>query len=267
MQNISLYVHQAGKGRVPRGWYRKKTINIQRLYYIKSGTGYMIDEKKNKIRFVPGCIYLFPNNYNQEFVTDPDDTIDHLYIDFNTTPPIIGPSPLVYKTEESPELLQTVKLLDILLVERSTEPGHSVETPKSFGFIQNAESGSYEEYKQLLHTLIFGFLIMLSRQGEISFSEDKVISESLEYIREHYEGDIDIEMLSKHFGYSVHHFIRRFHSVMGTTPYAYIRYLRLIKAQELISEGETLAKAAGLVGYESASSLSRALRDMREERE
>ncbi len=264
MQDISLYIIQAGKGKVPKGWFRKQTINIQRLYYIKSGDGYMIDDKRNQIPFKPRHIYLFPNNYNQEFVTDPDDAIDHIYIDFTTTPPIIAKEPLVYPVGNGSGLIRMVELFDRLLVERCMDPAHIVEPPSFFGEISNAENGSYEEYKQLLHLLTRSLLVMLSYQKDIPYSTDRVVSAALEYMRLHYSEKIDTEVIARQFGCNVHHFIRRFHSVMGITPYAYLRHLRLTQALDLISGGASLATAAEQVGYESASSLSRALRDIRD---
>ena len=47
---------------------------------------------------------------------------------------------------------------------------------------------------------------------------------------------------------------------MGTTPYAYLRAYRLIKATELIAGGMSIASAAAMVGYESPAALSRALK-------
>ncbi len=265
MQNASLYIHQAGKGKVPRGWYRRKTVDIQRLYFIKCGTGYIIDEKEGRIPFLANHIYLFPNNYKQEFFSDPDDPIDHIYVDFTTTPPIIDSKPLVYSAEDDQALTKMVELLDSLFVERSMIPGHIVEPPTFFGPVSNAKSGSYDEYKQLLFLLITSFLVALSHKKEIPFSNDKVISDALEFMRSHYSEKIDIEAVAKHVGYNVHHFIRRFHSIMGITPYSYLRNIRLTKARYLIAEGVTLAKAADQVGYESASSLSRAMRSIRYE--
>jgi len=65
--------------------------------------------------------------------------------------------------------------------------------------------------------------------------------------------------LSTRAGFEQNYFIRRFKNVMGVTPYAYLRSYRLLKARELMAGGCTVARAAELVGYENASSLSRAL--------
>ncbi len=261
MQNISLFIEQAGKGKVPFGWFRKQTINIQRLYYIKSGDGYMVDESGARTPFLAHHMYLFPHNYNQEFVSHPDNPIDHIYIDFATTPPIIAKSPLIYPVGNGSSLMRMVDLLDSLLIERCPDPSHRIEPPAFFSEVTDAESGSYEEYKQLLHTLIAGLLTMLSYQKEIPFSQDPVVTGALEYMRTNYAASVNIEEVAGHFGYNVNHFIRRFRSVMGITPYAYLRHYRLSKARALIAGGMAVSEAAERVGYESASGLFRALKD------
>ena len=54
-------------------------------------------------------------------------------------------------------------------------------------------------------------------------------------------------------------FIRRFFRVVGVTPHAYLKNIRLQAARCLRESGMSLAQIADEVGYSDASSLSHAL--------
>jgi transcriptional regulator GlxA family with amidase domain len=55
-------------------------------------------------------------------------------------------------------------------------------------------------------------------------------------------------------------FIRRFSRIVGTTPYAYLKNIRLRTARYLKELGMPLSQIASEVGYSDASALSHALR-------
>ena len=93
---------------------------------------------------------------------------------------------------------------------------------------------------------------------------DEVIISSLEYMRAHENERISVGELASRAGFELNYFIRRFKRAMGTTPYAYMRACRLMRAEELLSRGGSVTSAAELVGYENASSLSRAMRGTRD---
>lgn len=259
MRHISLYIEQFGKGRVPNGWYRRLTVNIQRLYYIKSGTGYMIGRYGERTPFVPGMIYIFPNNFRQDFVSDEQDSIDHIYMDFSSTPPIVSPQPLVYDVATMPAVGQLLALLDELLVERNMEAIPPIEPPAFFGLHDETEDGSPDEFNKVLYKQAMCLLFLLNREQEIPFSEDQGVTNALEFIRKHYTDRIDIGMIAAKSGYSPDHFIRRFKSVMGVTPYAYLRNYRLYRAEDMIAHGMSVTDTAKAIGYESVVCLSRAM--------
>ncbi len=259
MKHISLFVEQTGKGLAPRGWYREKVINIQRLYYIKSGKGCVVEENGRRVEFCSGNIYIFPFNYHQNFLSDPNDPIDHLYVDFISTPPILSDSILIYPVREGTALHHMVQLLDSLFVERSYEHDTRIDPSAHFSRITDAPSGSGAEYYQTLYNLILSLLSMLSSEKEIPFAEDKKVATALKYIHQNYNKPIKVEEIAMQLDLHINHFIRRFKSVVGVSPYSYLRTFRLYRAADLLSGGMKMAEAASAVGYENASSLSRAM--------
>lgn len=246
MEEISLTIRSASSTKTPIKWQQPYDVNIQRFYYIKGGSGYMVRDNGTKELFQKGCIYIFPHNLKQQFVADLDDPMDHIFFDFFSTPPIIAPQPLVYPVKAGSPVEDAVRFLDNLLREFRQE-----------------NMVDWEQQKQINRAALEMILRLLSAEREIPFSRDQTVSRSLEYIHAHYSADLSVEALATEAGFAPNAFIRRFKRVMGQTPYAYIKDYRLMKASELLTQGVTVARAAELVGYENGSSLSRALADKR----
>ncbi len=252
MIDISLYIDVVGEGKVPNGWYIRDRIKKQRLYYIRSGNGSFADAAGNRIPFEAGKIYIHPYNIKAEFESDTADPIDHIYFDFISAPPIIADTPLCYDLKIGSAAWYTVKSVEALLNEvgeRITCIGH----PHRIGPLTDPDhSGMFAALLKLL-------LTELSLTAPLPFTTDETVCRTLDYIRDRYSEQITVTALASEAGFEVNYFIRHFKKVMGMTPYAYLRSYRLLKAKTLISQGKSLAEAAALVGYENASSLSRAL--------
>ena len=242
MEEISLTIRSASSTKTPIPWYQPSDVNIQRLYYIKGGRGYIVRADGTKELFQKGCIYIFPHNLKQQFEADPEAPMDLVYFDFFSIPPIIAPQPLVYPVEEDSAVAAAFRFLDQLLREFRQE--NKVE---------------WERQKQINRAALEMILQMLDSQREIHFLRDQTVFQALEYIHEQYSTALSVEELAIEAGFAPNAFIRRFKRVMGQTPYAYIKDYRLMKASELLTQGLTVARAAELVGYENGSSLSRAL--------
>ena len=88
-----LYINYCGIGSPSvTGWHLAREIEMQRLYYILGGSGSYCDSDGRQIPFQKGFLYLFPYNLRQQFVSDPNDPIKHMFFDFLSTPPV---SPLL----------------------------------------------------------------------------------------------------------------------------------------------------------------------------
>lgn len=258
MNEIKLFIDNIGSGKVPDGWYLLHTIKMQRLYYIKGGIGTYSCDSKEKRSFEPGKIYLFPHNINIAFESDTENPVNHTYFDFISTPPIVSGDVIVYDVNEGSALQRALNLADTLFSEYNTNEMINVKIPH----ITSCEPGSFDEQRQTIYMTLKLILNLLSFEKAIPFSMDSIINRALEYIRKNYNQNLSIAELAAQFGLAENYFIRRFKSVMGQTPYAYLKTHRLLVARELIASGMSVSKAAELVGYETPSSLSRALGNM-----
>ena len=241
MQNIELSIHQAFRGLAPRDWRLSKSVNIQRLYYIINGTGFM---RANGLKPLhPGFFYLFPSNLHQEFQSDLTDPINHIYFDFYSTPPIIAPEPLFWDARDG-TAAALAAFLGCSLTERTMNIG---------------EGNPADAYQQLVVELLRISLMTLSGIRPIPYMTERIVSDTLSFIRENCDRPLRVSDMAARLGFEENYFIRRFRTLTGTTPYAYLKLFRLNRARTLIASGKTLAESAPLVGYENASSLSRAL--------
>lgn len=239
MEN-NLYIYYCGLGSPPpEHWYLKQDIEIQRLYYITGGNGGYYGSDGNLHLFQIGHLYLFPYNLRHQFVSDKADPIRHMYFDFLSAPPIIAAAPLEYQIDGNIDLENAMRLACQILISRPKEV--FIESPLS---------------KHLLQFL----LTLLDEMAPVPFHMDTVICKSLERIQNHYDQPITVQQLAAQAGFEENYFIRRFRSVMKQTPYAYLRNYRLMQARNLLRSGVSMDETAQKVGYESASSLSRALR-------
>lgn len=249
MQKISLDLNASGDCRVPERWQLREPLHMQRLYYIKGGRGWFEAPDGKRTDFLPGKLYLHPFNLTDTFGHDPADPLDHLYFDFTSTPPIISPAPLCFDVPEGSPLRLQLAAVERYLADCTALPSHSYSKPR-IGFTA---------HRQIMTGFLELLLLLLSTEHPLPFTDDSAVIDTLEHIRLDYASPLTVSDLAAQAGFELNYFIRRFRSVMGVTPYAYLRSWRLLKARELLSGGCTVARAAELVGYENASSLSRAL--------
>jgi len=212
------------------------------------------DGKETK-PFEKGKLYLFPYNVNVNFNAETGDPIDHVYFDFVSTPPVIAPEPVICDVLEGSPLHYALSLTDKLFSEYNTNKMTALKIPH----ITSAKSGSFDEQRQIVYQLLKLILTLISAEKELPYSMDEAINDTVEYIRKNYMKPITISELAARAGLAENYFIRRFKSVMGQTPYAYLKSHRLLCASELIASGISVAKASEMVGYETPSSLSRAM--------
>jgi len=85
----------------------------------------------------------------------------------------------------------------------------------------------------------------------------KRLSLATDYIHAAYMGNIELDDIAAAACLSKFHFMRLFKQVNGVSPYQYIQQLRMDKAMQRITAGESVQQVADLLGYENANSLSR----------
>ena len=91
--------------------------------------------------------------------------------------------------------------------------------------------------------------------------DQNLIEEVLAYINENYKEEIDLESLSKHFGYSKYYFSRMFNNFLNINITSYLSMVRLQAAIELLKQGKkTVSDAAYEAGFASIQTFYRAVK-------
>ncbi|WP_285712947.1 AraC family transcriptional regulator [Erythrobacter oryzae] len=82
-----------------------------------------------------------------------------------------------------------------------------------------------------------------------------------EFLEAHYASDISLTELAALVGLSPFHFLRMFKQTTGVTPYAYLRALRVERAQRLLAASNLpVTEVAARVGYETPQAFARMFR-------
>ncbi|MCY4265368.1 MAG: helix-turn-helix domain-containing protein [Gammaproteobacteria bacterium] len=90
---------------------------------------------------------------------------------------------------------------------------------------------------------------------------DELIIAVQEWFMNHFQQQVTVAEVAKHFGLSVRSLNRRFRQATDTTPLSYLQSLRLEHAKQLLKQSNlVIAEVAGTVGYQDTSYFSEVFR-------
>lgn len=116
----------------------------------------------------------------------------------------------------------------------------------------------------LSEALLTELMVLLCTHAEKNGSQslethsDDKIAQALSYIQTHLGENLSCDVLANHLFMSRSSFQHRFRAATGYPPHAYIRLKRLLRAAELLSEGESAVRAGKLCGYTDHSAFCHA---------
>ncbi|MBO5938083.1 MAG: helix-turn-helix transcriptional regulator [Clostridia bacterium] len=238
-------INACGKKHAPLKWELKTNVGNNRLYYIHSGVGGYVHKKKH-VEFAPNTLYYIP--YTADFTpwSHEEEPILHTYADFELIPPILTDEILTMKLDPKTAkgALGTFEAIS------------SACTQKELLIREMTESNPA---RQLLSASILYLTDLVSKHNGIAPIQDEVILEVLSILHAKLSEPITISEIARLCHRDEDALIRRFTKVMGITPYAYLKDLRLRQALILRDEGRSWQKIAEEVGYKDAASLLHAL--------
>lgn len=125
--------------------------------------------------------------------------------------------------------------------------------------ITDSKNAAFDEERQVIYYALYQLILTLTHIKALPFLEDRVVSDTVKYIREHITEELTIDVLAQKAGFQSNYFIRYFSKIMNESPHTYIRSYRLITAQELIAGGLSYEEASKKVGYKNGKSLWQAM--------
>lgn len=116
----------------------------------------------------------------------------------------------------------------------------------------------------LSEAILIELMVLLCQSAEKNVSErhethsDDKIAQALTYIQAHLGENLSCDTLAAHLFMSRSSFQHRFRAATGYPPHAYIRLKRLLRAAELLTEGESAVRVGKLCGYTDHSAFCHA---------
>lgn len=247
------YFYTAGHTYAPFPWVFNDTPKTNRIYYIYSGNAYFTINGI-EYRLKAGYLYFFP--YTLEFIAhnDENNRLLHTFFDFEMLPPVINDHFIEIYVEENLLLYHSLKALESLIFKIPL-------------FDKVIIGNEYEKLlpsgiAELLIPLLENLIAVICTETNTKFVSDPVILNALSVIHRDYAQKITVKKLALQACLDTDYFIRRFKLCTYTTPYAYLRDLRLRTAITLRRNGLTMEETAYCVGFSNASSLSHAIKTM-----
>jgi len=240
-EHISTY-HYGRCVKNLHNWHVVKSIGINRLHYIHSGSvSVLLNDTLYELK--PGRFYLFPQNLKFELILNQDTCVDHTFLDFFTLPAIKMDSPLELNPTAHPLINSGANILLELASQFSTYP-----------------SMERNEYTDLVESYLNNLLFLINKTVPIGTITDRRINTVLDYIHRNFSNDITLEQLTALTGLETNYFIRLFKQHLNATPYQYIKKYRFTVAYSLIKRQQSLTQTAVQIGYADIASFSHAFK-------
>jgi AraC-like DNA-binding protein/mannose-6-phosphate isomerase-like protein (cupin superfamily) len=120
----------------------------------------------------------------------------------------------------------------------------------------NGDENHQKDFLNVLQQILSGEMAKSEQVCLPSTTHEKLL-QVIEYLQAHLQEKVSLSTVAKEFGFSVRTLSRLFSSHLGITFSGYVKIARMIKALELIENGNThVSHLAFQVGYESLSTFS-----------
>ena len=238
-------INACGKKYAPIKWELKTNVGNNRLYYIHSGVGGYVHKKKH-VEFAQGTLYYIP--YTADFTpwSHEEEPILHTYADFELIPPILSDEILTMR-------------LDGATAKSALGAFEAISNACTRKELLIREMSESDPARQLLCASILYLTELVAKQNGIAQIRDEVVLEVLSILHARLAEPITVGEIARLCHRDEDALIRRFTKVMGTTPYAYLKDLRLRQAKILRSEGHSWQRIVAEVGYRDSAALLHAL--------
>lgn len=149
-----------------------------------------------------------------------------------------------------------------------------IRSPELFGSLDrlllesDAKEGAFEMFVRSEVYKILGLLyregILLDTERFFASKEIQKILPALEYVNKNYADNVTLDKASSLLGFDVSYFCRIFKSATGRTFTEYLNFVRICKAEKLLSETDkSILEISEAVGFSSMSYFNRVFRRIR----
>ena len=215
--------------------------------------GKMLYNDVNGIRVVDeGSVYLMINSCSQNFEMIPECGYYHMYIDFQTVPPLLRQE--VLKVEFSDDLYLYYLIKAVEAVIRSSASS-------------NAMDGLYEVLRKDPEMETVGpILELIVKHFQLRYNvrmvENPKLENAIRFIEEHYAEKLRNEDIARVLHIDPRYLIRLFGKHLEMSPYLYLTQCRIEHSLAFLREGKSVSETAYLCGYQSENAFRIAFKKM-----
>lgn len=214
--------------------------NVNRLYYIHSGC-VSFKSGNDYITLKKDHLYLLPQNIKFEPIYEQPNRIDHSYFDFYTIPDIYLSDILEINPKEYPLIAKSLEFcLEVI--------------------DNHVCAGPVDIYFKLAEVALNSLTAAISIYYTICQQYSTTISNVLEYIHSHFLEELSVSTLAGVAHLSTNYLIKIFKNELHTTPYQFIKNIRLLYALSMIRNGMTITEVSYMVGFSTVSAFSNAIK-------
>lgn len=193
--------------------------------------------------------YLLINSSSANLELLPDTPYQHMYIDFQTVPPLAGSEVLKINLSEDELLFHLLGAIRALLSENKRKNNR-------VAIIKGRDEDLHSHAEGILKVII----AYLQRIRLIKPIENARVEEVLKYIGEHYTERIGNGEIANKMHMNARYLIRLFKRNTGMSPYQYLTQYRIERAIEELSAGKSVTETAFDCGYQSENAFRLAFR-------
>ena len=228
-------------------WKNTTKYGINRLYYIEEGIGWYT-ENDVRVPFEPGKLYFIPFFAGVHTYTDLEHKLKHSYVTFTLSPPIISKKVICIDPEKNDKISSAV----------STLRTHCQDEMPYFR-LKGPLSPKESNEMALLESLALYLTESMIDECDAEILNDETIITALDIMHSSFHQKITVNEIAQKCFISKDGFIKKFSRIVGETPYAYLKKIRLSRAKEMFKEGASVEATAIACGYADASSLLHAI--------
>ena len=192
------------------------------------------------------------NSCSQNFEMVPDCGYYHMYIDFQTVPPLLRREVLEVEFGDDLYLYYLIKAVESVI--RSSAGGNVME-------------GRYEVLRKDPEMDTVGPLLELivkhlQLRYHVRTIENPKLESAIRFIEEHYSEKLRNEDIANVLHIDPRYLIRLFGKHLDMSPYLYLTQCRIEHALTFLREGKSVSETAYLCGYQSENAFRIAFKKM-----
>lgn len=218
--------------------WKKNAYRINRIHMPIKGKVLYKDINGSKL-LEEGYAYLMINSSSQNFEIMPEYGYYHMFLDFQTLPPLLSQEVIEVDMLEDLYLHYLLKALETVMTKRLHREGKTR--------LVNKEDSTWALVHPILDQIVGYFQIKYN----VRVVENPKLEAAVRFIEEHYAERLCNEDIAEVLHIDTRYLIRLFTKHLGMSPYFYLTQCRIEHALGFLRDGKSVGETAFLCGYQS----------------